>query len=42
MKERFAKDMERIEYDGIHRHHEVVKHGLENHGWPPDRLRCSS
>ncbi|NOK33896.1 hypothetical protein D7W79_02710 [Corallococcus exercitus] len=38
-RENFAKSMERIEYDGIKRHHDVMKHGIDNHGWPKEMDR---
>ncbi|RKH59419.1 hypothetical protein [Corallococcus aberystwythensis] len=38
-RENFAKSMERIEYDGIKRHHDVMKHGIENQGWPKEMDR---
>ncbi|MFB1479971.1 hypothetical protein [Corallococcus sp. RDP092CA] len=38
-KENFAKSMERIEYDGIKRHHEVMKDGIQNQGWPQEMDR---
>ncbi|RKG51056.1 hypothetical protein D7X30_36590 [Corallococcus sp. AB011P] len=38
-RENFAKSMERIEYDGIKRHHEVMKDGIQNQGWPKEMDR---
>lgn len=38
-RENFAKSMERIEYDGIKRHHDVMKHGIDNQGWPKEMDR---
>ncbi len=38
-RENFAKNMERIEYDGIKRHHAVMKDGIQNNGWPKEMDR---
>ncbi|CAM3327978.1 hypothetical protein G4177_24745 [Corallococcus sp. ZKHCc1 1396] len=38
-RENFAKSMERIEYNGIQRHHEVMKDGIQNQGWPKEMDR---
>ncbi|MBN8226063.1 hypothetical protein JYK02_00905 [Corallococcus macrosporus] len=38
-RENFAMGMERIEYDGIKRHHDVMKHGIDNQGWPKEMDR---
>ena len=38
-RENFAKSMERIEYDGIKRHHAVMKDGIQNQGWPQEMDR---
>jgi hypothetical protein len=38
-RENFAKSMERIEYNGIQRHHEVMKDGIQNNGWPKEMDR---
>lgn len=38
-RENFAKNMERIEYTGIQRHHDVMKDGIQNHGWPKEMDR---
>ncbi|NBD11400.1 hypothetical protein [Corallococcus silvisoli] len=38
-RENFAKSMERIEYNGIQRHHDVMKDGIQSQGWPKEMDR---
>ncbi|RYZ44042.1 MAG: hypothetical protein EOO71_00800 [Myxococcaceae bacterium] len=38
-RENFAKSMERIEFNGIQRHHDVMKDGIQGQGWPKEMDR---
>ncbi|HEX4421929.1 MAG TPA: DUF4157 domain-containing protein [Kofleriaceae bacterium] len=32
----YARAQEQIEYDGIRKHHEIMSHGVQTLGWPPE------